>query len=191
MRPFALNAPLPRGRGAFSVSRRLRIPIPKDLRQLAQKNVRLIRLSPASRERWPEPPSRRDSYGRRKKTPADALWRWNLAIFLQEDRRYQDALQVYVTARADFAELDMPLYVAEITLDVAPLYARFGMWEKVERVAAEAVQLLGDFPGSAQAVAAYALWAQAVVAEDDVDLAKLTAACHTALERLGQAVRRP
>lgn len=115
------------------------------------------------------------------------MWRWNLAIFLQEDRRYHDALQVYVTARADFAALDMPLYVAEITLDVAPLFGRFGMWEKVERLAAEAVQLLGDFPGSAQAVAAYCLWAQAIVAEDDEHLAELTAACHTALERLRSA----
>jgi tetratricopeptide (TPR) repeat protein len=168
-------------------SRRLRIPIPKDLRQLALKNVRLIRLTPASRDRWPESPSRRDSYGRRKKTPADALWRWNLAIFLQEERRYQDALQVYVTARDDFAELDMPFDVAEITLDIAPLCARFGMWDKLERVAAEAVRLLGAFPGSAQAVAAYGLWAQAVAAEDVEDLPELSATCHTTLERLRSA----
>jgi hypothetical protein len=174
-------------RTALVWARRLKIPIPKDLRQLALKNVRLVRLSPTSRERWPEAPSRRDSYGRRKKTSADALWRWNLAIFLQEDRRYHDALQVYVTARADFAELDMPLYVAEISLDMAPLYARFGMWEKVERLAAEAVRLLGDFPGSAQAVAAYDLWAQAVSTEDDDNLAELTATCHSALERLRSA----
>jgi hypothetical protein len=88
------------------------------------------------------------------------------------------------TARADFAELDMPLHVVEITLDVAPLCARFGMWEKLKRVAAEAIRLLGDFPESAQAVAAYDLWAQAVAAEDDVYLAELTQTCHTAIERL-------
>jgi len=174
-------------RTALVWARRLRIPIPRDLRQFALKNVRLIRLSPASRERWPELPSRRDSYGRRKKTPADALWRWNLAILLQEDRRYHDALQVYVTACADFAALDMPLHVAEITLDIAPLYARFGMWEKVKRVTAEAIRLLGDFPESAQAVTAYGLWAQAVVAEDDEHLAEFTADCHTAIERLRSA----
>ncbi len=81
----------------------------------------------------------------------------------------------------------MPLYVAEITLDVAPLYARFGMWDKVRQVAAEAVRLLGDFPGSAQAVAAYGLWAQAIEAEDHEHLAKLTTACCTALGRIHSA----
>jgi len=168
-------------------ARRLRITISKDLRKLALENVRLVRLSPASRERWPERPSCRESYGRRKKTPADALWRWNLAVFLEQDRRYHDALQNYETARADFAGLGMQLCVAEIALDVAPLYARFGMWKKVERVAAEAVRLLGGFPGSSQAVAAYGLWAQAVAAGDDENLAELTAACHTALARLRSA----
>jgi tetratricopeptide (TPR) repeat protein len=174
-------------RTALVWARRLRIPIPRDLKQLALKNVRLVRLSPASRERWPEPPSCRDSYGRRKKIPDDALWRWNLAIFLQEDRRYHDALPVYETARADFAALGMPLYVAEITLDIAPLYARFGMWEKAKHVTTEAIRLLGDFPESAQAVAAYDLWAQTVVAEDAEDLAELTTNCHSAIERLRSA----
>jgi hypothetical protein len=78
----------------------------------------------------------------------------------------------------------MPLYVAEITLDIAPLYARFGMWEKLEHVTAEAVRFLVDFPESAQAVAAYGLWAQTILVEDAVDLAELTATCHTAIERL-------
>ena len=171
-------------RTALVWARRLRIPISKELRKLALRNVRLVRLSPASRERWPEPPTLRDSFGRRKKTPADALWRWNLAILLQEERRYHDALQVFVTARADFAALGMPLSVAEITLDVAPLYARFGMWEKVERIAGEAVRLLGEFPGSTQAVAAYRSWAEAVTSEDDVYLAERSAACLLAVERL-------
>jgi hypothetical protein len=174
-------------RTALVWARRRKITIPKDLRQLALENVRLVRLSPASRERWPERPSCRESFGRRKKTPADALWRWNLAAFLEQERRYHDALQVYETAHADFAGLGMQLCVAEITLDVAPLYARFGMWKKAERVAAEAVRLLGGFPGSSQAVAAYGLWAQAVAAGDDEDLAELTASCHTALVRLRNA----
>ncbi len=168
-------------------ARRRGIPIPKDLRRLAlTRSIRLVRLAPSSRERWVEPPAG-GSHGRRKKTPEDALWRWNLGIFLEEDRRYHDALQVYLTARADLAALDMPLYVAEITLDVAPLYARFGMWDKVQGVAAEAVRLLGAFPGAAQAVAAYGLWAQAIEAEDHEHLAKLTAACSTALGRLHDA----
>ncbi|MCP4204850.1 MAG: hypothetical protein GY769_23320, partial [bacterium] len=47
--------------------------------------------------------------------------------------------------------------------------------------------IFGDFPGSAQAVAAYGLWAQAVEAEDQGHLAKLTAACRTALGRLHNA----
>jgi hypothetical protein len=165
-------------------SRRRDIPIPADLRRLAlTKSIRLVRLTPSSRERWVDrPPS--GSHGRRKKTPEDALWRWNLAIFLEEDRRYHDALQVLLTARDDLAELGMPLYAAEIVLDVAPLYARFGMWRKVQQVAAEAVRLLGDFPGSAQAVAAYGLWAQAFEAEDHERLTELTAACTTALNQL-------
>ncbi len=78
----------------------------------------------------------------------------------------------------------MPLYVAEITLDIAPLYARFGMWDKVQQVAAEAVRLLGDFPSSAEAVVAYGLWVEAIEAEDHEHLAKLTAACCTALGQL-------
>ncbi len=167
-------------------SRRRGIPIPKDLRRLAlRRNIRLVRLTPSSRERWVDRPAS-GSHGRRKKTPEDALWRWNLAIFLEEDRRYHDALRVFLTARDDLAELDMPLYVAEIILDIAPLYARFGMWDKVRRVAAEAIRLLGDFPGSAQAVAAYGLWAQAIEAEDHEHLAKLTAACSTAIGQLHQ-----
>ncbi len=168
-------------------ARRRGIPIPEDLRRLAlTRSIRLVRLAPSSRERWVEPPAG-GSYGRRKKTPEDALWRWNLAIFLEEDRRYHDALRVYRTARDDLARLDMPLYVAEITLDVAPLYARFGRWEKVRQVAAEAVGLLGDFPGSAQAVAAYGLWMQAIEAEDHERLAKLTKACCAALGQLHEA----
>jgi hypothetical protein len=165
-------------------SRRRGIPIPHDLRRLAlTRNIRLVRLTPSSRERWVDRPTT-GSYGRRKKTPEDALWRWNLAIFLEEDRRYHDALQVLLTARDDLAELGMPLYAAEIVLDVAPLYARFGMWRNVQRVAAEAARLLGDFPGSAQAVAAYRLWAQAIEAEDHERLKELTAACYTALGQL-------
>ncbi len=165
-------------------ARRRGISIPKDLRRLAlTRSIRLVRLAPSSRERWVDAPAS-GSHGRLKKTPEDALWRWNLAIFLEEDRRYHDALQVYLTARDDLAELDMPVYVAEITLDVAPLYARFGMWDKVQHVAAEAVRLLGDFPGSAQAVAAYGMWTQAIEAEDHEHLAKLTAACRTALGQL-------
>lgn len=168
-------------------SRRRGIPIPKDLRRLAlTRSIRLVRLAPSSRERWVDPPAG-GSHGRRKKTPEDALWRWNLAIFLEEDRRYRDALRVYLTARDDLADLDMPLYVAEITLDVAPLYARFGMWDEVQHVAAEAVRLLGDFPGAAQAVAAYGLWAQAIEVEDRGRLAKLAAACSTALGQLHNA----
>ncbi len=168
-------------------SRRRGIPIPKDLRRLAlTRSIRLVRLAPSSRERWAEAPAS-GSHGRRKKTPEDALWRWNLAIFHEEERRYHDALQVYLTARDDLAKLDMPLYVAEITLDVAPLFARFGMWDRVRDVTAEAVRLLGDFPGSAQAVAAYGLWAQAIEAEDHGRLAKLTAACCNALGQLGIA----
>ncbi len=167
-------------------SRRRGIQIPKDLRRLAlTRSIRLVRLAPSSRERWVDAPAS-GSHGRRKKTPEDALWRWNLAIFLEEDRRYHDALRVYLTAREDLAALDMPLYVAEITLDVAPLYARFGMWDKVRQVAAEAVRLLADFPGSAQAVAAYGLWAQAIEAEDHERLAKLAADCCTALGGLQQ-----
>ncbi len=165
-------------------SRRRGIAIPKDLRRLSlTRNIRLVRLTPSSRERWIDQPAS-GSHGRRKKTPGDALWRWNLAIFLQEERRYHDALRVYLTARDDLAELDMPLYVAEITLEVAPLYARFGMWDKVQQVAAEAVRLLGDFPSSAEAVSAYGLWAQAIEAEDHEHLTKLTAACCAALEQL-------
>ena len=38
-----------------------------------------------------------------------------------------------------------------------------------------AVRLLGEFPGSAQAVAAYRSWAEAVTSEDDVYLAERTA----------------
>ncbi len=165
-------------------SRRRGIQIPKDLRHLAlTRSIRLVRLAPSSRERWVDAPAG-GSHGRRKQTPEDALWRWNLAIFLEEDRRYRDALRVYLTARDDLAALDMPLYAAEITLDVAPLYARFGMWDKVRQVAAEAVRLLADFPGSAQAVAAYGLWAQAIEAEDHERLAKLAADCCTALGQL-------
>ncbi|MCP3958964.1 MAG: hypothetical protein GY719_14025 [bacterium] len=168
-------------------SRRRGIPIPKDLRRLAlTRSIRLVRLAPSSRERWVDTPAS-GSHGRRKKTPEDALWRWNLAIFLEEDRRYHDALRVLLTARDDLAALGMPLYVAEIALDVAPLYARFGMWDKVRGVAAEAVRLLGDFPGSAQAVAAYGLWAQAIEAEDHEHLARLAAACGTALGQLHDA----
>ncbi len=168
-------------------SRRRGIPIPKDLRRLAlTRSIRLVRLAPSSRERWVDTPAG-GSHGRRKKTPEDALWRWNLAIFLEEDRRYHEALKVYLTARDDLAELGLPLYVAEITLDVAPLYARFGMWDKVRQIAAEAIRLLSEFPGAAQAVAAYGLWAQAIESEDHERQAMLTSACSTALGQLNQA----
>ena len=168
-------------------ARRRGIAIPEDLRRLAlTRSIRLVRLAPSSRERWADRPPG-GSHGRRKKTPEDALWRWNLAIFLVEDRRYHDALQVYTTARDDLAALGMPLYVAEITLDMAPLHARFGMWDKVRRVAAEDCQILGELPKSAQAVAAYGLWAQAIEAEDHEHLAELTEACCTALGQLRNA----
>ncbi len=168
-------------------SRRRGISIPKDLRRLAlTRSIRLVRLAPSSRERWVGQPAN-GSHGRRKKTPEDALWRWNLGIFLLEDRRYHDALQVFLTARDDLSELGMPLYVAEIILDIGPLYARFGMWDKVQHVAAEAVRLLVDHPNSAQAVAAYGLWAQAIESEDHEHLRKLTAACSTALAQLHSA----
>ena len=124
-------------------SRRRGITIPKDLRRLAlTRSIRLVRLAPTTARGAGSTQPASGSHGRRKKTPEDALWRWNLAIFLEEeDRRYRDALRVYLTARDDLAELDMPLYVAEITLDVAPLYARFGMWDEVQHVAAETVRL--------------------------------------------------
>ena len=168
-------------------ARRRGIAIPADLRRLAlTRSIRLVRLAPSSRERWGDPPPG-GSHGRRKKTPEDALWRWNLGIFLVEERRYHDALQVYTTARDDLAALGMPLYAAEITLEIAPLYARFGMWDKVRLVAADACQILGEFPRSAHAVAAYGLWAQAIEAEDHEHLGELTEACCTALGQLRNA----
>ena len=51
------------------------------------------------------------------------------------------------------------------------------MWDELQQVAAEMGRLLVDFPNSAQAVAAYGLWAQAIEAEDHEHLKELAAAC--------------
>ncbi len=68
-------------------ARRRGTPIPKDLRRLAlTRSIRLVRLAPSSRERWVDAPAS-GSHGRRKKTPEGALWRGNLAISREEDRR--------------------------------------------------------------------------------------------------------
>jgi tetratricopeptide (TPR) repeat protein len=130
--------------------------------------------------------------GRRQKTIADAKLRWELGRLFARLGIENRAIEFFETAREDLAELGLQLDVAEIALDLGPLYIGVGRWERLEEIAADAVSVLKQLPGSEAAAQAFELWRRAVderAAQRVDELARkcrddLASAQETATERL-------
>lgn len=132
----------------------------------AFKFLQVARLSSRSRS-----PGRRRSHqykllGHRRPTMPDAKTRFlqgRILLLLGDDAAARRALE---SARADLIALDMPLAVAEVSIELAECYlmASIPSWGKIQRLAQEALQLLAAVPNAGEILVACELLHKAAVA---------------------------
>ncbi|MCP4658539.1 MAG: tetratricopeptide repeat protein [bacterium] len=125
---------------------------------------------------------RGDRYGHRVCTLSDAKARWVLSLlYWRIPKRRPRAIEVLESSREDLASLGALLDVAVLSLNLGEMYAHKKRWRDLETMAAEALQLLERIPGSAEAIAAYQRWRQAITAQDAERLAELAEPCRAKL----------
>ncbi|MCP4658540.1 MAG: tetratricopeptide repeat protein [bacterium] len=135
--------------------------------------IELVRKSRAKRG---------DRYGHRVCTLSDAKARWVLGLlYWRIPKRRPRAIEVLESSREDLASLGSPLDVAVLSLNLGEMYAHKKRWRELETMAAESLQLLERIPGSAEAIAAYQRWRQAVTARDAERLVELAEPCRAKL----------
>jgi len=127
------------------------------------------------------PPRGIDSreYGYRKRTVPDAKLRHVLGLLLRRSGKPRKAARFLEQARQDLAELEMPLDVVGVALDLGELYAEEGRWAELEQVSTEAVQLLAPLPHVSQLRKAVRQWQLAIFAREQ--WAEITTECRELL----------
>jgi len=135
--------------------------------------IELVRKSRAKRG---------DRYGHRVCTFSDAKARWVLGLlYWRISKRRPRAIELLESSREDLASLGSPLDVAVLSLNLGEMYAHKNRWTELERMASEALQLLEPISGSAEAIAAYQRWRQAIAAQEVDRLAELAEQCRVKL----------
>jgi len=125
---------------------------------------------------------RGEHYGHRVCTLSDAKARWVLGLlYWRIPKRRPRALELFESSREDLASLGSPLDVAVLSLNLGGMYAHKKRWSDLETIAAEALQLLQSIPGSAEVLAAYQRWREAITARDAERLAELAEQCRAKL----------
>jgi hypothetical protein len=158
--------------------------IPAAVLERGLNNLRVVRLSPTTRERFGDEPrlGQLESFGGpRKLTELDASARWLIGLLLIDQRRPRKAEKWLEGSREDFARLGpgLKLKVAAVSLDLGDVYAVLERWTKLARIAREACVLLIDSPRLHEAFTLYAI---AVKGEQIEDLQIQAQACRAALE---------
>jgi tetratricopeptide (TPR) repeat protein len=105
--------------------------------------------------------------GIRRCTVPDTCLRHLQALVLSQLGRGAQARQLLEEARDDFTELEMPLDVVAVLLDLALLHNNAGRWKELHSCATKALKLLRQVPGSDRATAAFKLLVEAETAIDD------------------------
>jgi len=155
--------------GTLAVSRNL------DATTLAEA-IAVVRKSRAKRG---------DRYGHRACTLSDAKARWVLGLlYWRIPKRRPRALELLESSREDLASLGAPLDLAVLSLNLGEMYAHKKRWSDLETIAAEALQLIQRIPGSAEAIAAYQRWRQAITVRDAEPLAELAEQCRSELSSI-------
>ncbi len=120
-------------------------------------------------------------YGYRKRSVPDAKLRFVLALILRRKGNRGSAIRFLEEAYEDLVDLDMPLDVVGVSLELGELYAEMGRWAKLEALASEAGRLLAPFPQLSRLSEAFREWQTAILARKQV--AEIGAVCRRLLDR--------